>query len=67
MEALLERRVEPDGPIGQALAEWRAGVVEDLGGEEALSTAEHALLNLAVREDLIRSPSDGSARIGLSD
>lgn len=39
------------GPAGDALREWRQGLIEDLGGEP--STAHLAMIDMACREYLI--------------
>jgi hypothetical protein len=39
------------GPAGDALREWRQGLIEDLGG--APSTAQLAMIDMACREYLI--------------
>jgi hypothetical protein len=35
--------------VGRALAEWRRELVEDLGGPEAVSTAQQTLIDVATR------------------
>src|SRR5262245_55533943 len=35
--------------LGKALAQWRAELINDLGGPEAVSTQEVAVVDLAVR------------------
>jgi hypothetical protein len=39
--------------LGRALHEWRAALVADLGGEDAVSTQQLALVELAVRTKLL--------------
>ena len=39
--------------LGRALHEWRTSLVADLGGEEAVSTQQRALVELAVRTKLL--------------
>lgn len=39
--------------LGRALHEWRLALVTDLGGEDAVSTAQRALIDLAVRTKLL--------------
>jgi hypothetical protein len=51
---LLDERTE----VGRALAAWRAQLVSDLGGEDALSTAERALVDVAVRDRLLLESVD---------
>ena len=43
----------PDTPLGQALREWEASLVADLGGEDVISTQQRALIDMAVRTKLI--------------
>ena len=39
-----------DTPVGAVLAERRASLMADLGGQEACSTAQLALIDLAIRQ-----------------
>ena len=39
--------------LGRALHEWRAALVADLGGDDAISTQQLALVELAVRTKLL--------------
>lgn len=39
--------------LGRELREWRGALIADLGGEEAISTAQRALVDLAVRTKLL--------------
>jgi hypothetical protein len=39
--------------LGRALLEWRTALVADLGGEDAISTQQRALVELAVRTKLL--------------
>jgi hypothetical protein len=39
--------------LGRALHEWRSSLVSDLGGEDAVSTQQRALVDLAVRTKLL--------------
>ena len=39
--------------LGRALHEWRTSLVADLGGEEAISTQQRALIEMAVRTKLL--------------
>ena len=50
----LDRRTK----VGRALGTWRAQLVADLGGEEALSTQQHAIIDLAVRTKLFLDSID---------
>ncbi len=44
--------------MGRELAAWRASLISDLGGEETLTTAELALIDLAVRDRLLLDSVD---------
>jgi hypothetical protein len=44
--------------LGKALAQWRADLVEDLGGQEAVSTQQLALIDLAARSKLLLDSID---------
>jgi hypothetical protein len=46
---LLDRRTG----VGRALAEWRDALVADLGGPDAVSTQQLALVDMAVRSKLL--------------
>jgi hypothetical protein len=46
------------GAIGEALREWRAAIVADLGGEESLSAMERATVDIIVRSHLLLSSVD---------
>ncbi len=41
------------GPVGESLRAWRQGLIDDLGGEDKVSTAQLALVDLAVRSYLM--------------
>ncbi len=41
------------GPAGEGLRAWRRGLINDLGGEDKVSTAQLALVDLAVRSYLM--------------
>jgi len=44
--------------LGRALHDWRAGLVADLGGDEAISTQQRALIELATRTKLLLDSID---------
>jgi hypothetical protein len=44
--------------LGKALAQWRADLIQDLGGPDAVSTQRAALVDLAVRSKLILDSLD---------
>ncbi len=41
------------GPAGEALRAWRQGLIDDLGGEDKVSTAQRAIIDMAVRTFLL--------------
>src|SRR5207253_2719629 len=53
------RLPEPDTPVGAILAERRAGLVADLGGEGELTTTQTALIDLVIRQWSILDSVDG--------
>lgn len=44
--------------LGKALAKWRGDLIQDLGGKEAISTQQEALVDLAVKSKLILDSID---------
>lgn len=46
------------GEVGEALKAWRADLVADLGGEEAVSAQERAVVELATRTHLLLESVD---------
>ena len=42
-DKLGSRAIDPSSEVGRVLAEWKAGLVRDLGGEENLSTSGSTL------------------------
>ncbi len=53
IKALGNRTVDQRTAVGKALAEWRADLLHDLGGETSVSTQEMALVHEAVTTKLI--------------
>ena len=51
---LIDRRTV----TGRALAKWRADLTQDLGGEDAVSTQQSALVDLAVKSKLLLDSVD---------
>jgi len=49
----------PETDVGRELREWRAALVADLGGEDAISTQQRALIEMAVATRLLVSSVDG--------
>jgi hypothetical protein len=44
--------------VGKSLMRWRAQLVQDLGGQEALSTQQLAIVDIAVRTRLLLDSTD---------
>jgi hypothetical protein len=55
----LDQALDPQGPIGRALAEWRRDLTQDLGGPESITTAQAGMVELAVRTKLMLDSVDG--------
>ncbi len=53
MNRLGARVIDKRTSLGRALARWRADLVADLGGPEAVSVQQGAILDLCVREKLM--------------
>ena len=53
IKTLGNRTVDQRTAVGKALAEWRADLLHDLGGETSVSTQEMALVHEAVTTKLI--------------
>jgi hypothetical protein len=52
------RTIDRRTSLGKHLAAWRAELVTDLGGEEALSTQQRALVDVLVRQKLLLESVD---------
>src|SRR5262249_33385246 len=52
------RTIDRRTSLGKHLAAWRAELVTDLGGEEALSTQQRALVDVLVRQELLLESVD---------
>jgi hypothetical protein len=52
------RVVDRRTTLGKALAHWRQELIEDLGGPEAVSTQERAIVDLAVRTKFLLDSID---------
>jgi hypothetical protein len=52
------RVIDQRTTIGKALAQWRTELIGDLGGSEAVSTQQLALIELAVRTKLLLDSID---------
>jgi hypothetical protein len=55
----LDQALDPQSPIGRALAEWRRDLTTDLGGPESITTAQAGMVELAVRTKLMLDTVDG--------
>jgi hypothetical protein len=52
------RTIDRRTTLGKALAEWRHELIRDLGGPDAISTQERAIVDLAVRTKLLLESID---------
>jgi hypothetical protein len=52
------RTIDQRTTLGKQLATWRAELVRDLGGHDALSTQQHALVELLCRQKLLLESID---------
>ncbi len=52
------RVVDKRTTLGRALAEWRQELIDDLGGTDAVSTQERAIVDLAVKTKLLLDSID---------
>ncbi len=52
------RAIDRRTVVGKALSQWRAELLQDLGGPEAVSTQELAIVDLAVRTKLMLDSID---------
>lgn len=52
------RAIDGRSATGRALMQWRADLVRDLGGQEAVSTQQRALVDLAVKSKLLLDSVD---------
>ena len=53
-----ERALDGRTSIAKALAEWKAELIDDLGGRQAISTQQTAIIDLAVKTKLILDSVD---------
>ena len=58
VKVLGSRTLDRRTSVGRALATWKDDLVADLGGDEAVSTQQHALVELAVRSKLMLDSID---------
>jgi hypothetical protein len=52
------RVIDGRSPAAVALRKWRANVIDDLGGREAISTQQEALIDLACKSKLLLDSVD---------
>jgi hypothetical protein len=52
------RTIDGRSPAAVALRKWRADVIDDLGGEDAISTQQEALIDLACKSKLLLNSVD---------
>ena len=58
VKGLGSRVIDMRTSLGKALAEWRGDLVADLGGREAISTQQSAVIDLAVKTKLLLDSID---------
>ncbi len=58
VKALGTRAIDKRTGVGKALAQWQFELVQDLGGAEAISTQQRAVVDLAVKSKLILDSID---------
>lgn len=58
VKELGSRAIDKRTALGKALARWRSDLVADLGGAEAISTQEEAMVDLAVKTKLLLDSVD---------
>jgi hypothetical protein len=58
LKTLGGRAIDGRTSLGKALAQWQAELVADLGGRDAISTQEKALVELCVRTKLMLDSID---------
>lgn len=59
LDRLGGRALDPDSEVGRAAAAWRAELVQDLGGEEAVTAQQATVIDLAVRTKILLDSVDG--------
>ena len=52
------RAIDGRTSVARSLAQWRAQIERDLGGKEALTAQQHAILDLAVKSKLLLDSVD---------
>ena len=58
VQQLGEHAIDRRTTLGKALAQWRTDLVQDLGGPDAVSTQELAVVDLAVKTKLLLDSVD---------
>jgi hypothetical protein len=54
-----DRAIDGRTSVGKALQEWRADLIVDLGGPDAISAQQTAILDVAVKTKLLLDSIDG--------
>ena len=52
------KAIDGRSSVGKALSAWRTSLIQDLGGQEAISTQQEALVDLAVKSKLMLDSID---------
>jgi len=58
LRELGDRALDGRTSVAKALAEWKAELIDDLGGRPAISTQQTAIVDLAVKTKLILDSVD---------
>jgi len=58
ISTLGSRTIDRRSKVGKALSQWKKELVQDLGGQDQISTQENAILDLCVRERLLLDSLD---------
>jgi hypothetical protein len=58
-QKLGSRAIDPATPVGRMLTEWRAELIEALGGESEVSPQQAILIDLIARDRMIIASVDG--------
>ena len=53
-----DRSLDGGTSVAKALAEWKAELIDDLGGRQAISTQQNAIIDLAVKTKLMLESVD---------
>jgi len=58
VQQLGEHTIDGRTSVGKALCRWREDLIDDLGGQDAVSTQELAVIDLAVKTKLLLDSAD---------